>query len=200
APTDMAGGRIAFELAKMAGGGGFFFLGEILFLGKEGGGFVHARIRPPPLPGVGRGAGGRAGHLPDQKRVARGGRQGQSGSPPGDRFFSSYQVSDIAFRVLTINMRKKNLNSVKRLTQLSRHPRHLPGDIGLRPNSCVEAIMLRPDLSWWSAARAEIDQRARETRLRLEQLERLLISRVLPTQGAPGQLDHRRWPPFFPGG
>ena len=60
--------------------------------------------------------------------------------------------------------------------------------------------MLRPDLSWWSAARAEIDQRARETRLRLEQLERLLISRVLPTQGSPGQLDHRRGPRFFRGG
>jgi hypothetical protein len=60
--------------------------------------------------------------------------------------------------------------------------------------------MLRPDLSWWSAARAEIDQRARETRLRLEQLERLLISRVVPTQGSPGQLDHRRGPRFFRGG
>ena len=60
--------------------------------------------------------------------------------------------------------------------------------------------MLRPDLSWWSGARVEIDQRARETRLRLEHLERLLISRVLPTPSSPGQLDYRRGPRFFRGG
>jgi hypothetical protein len=60
--------------------------------------------------------------------------------------------------------------------------------------------MLRPDLWWWSAARVEIDHRARETRLRLEHLERLLISRVLPTRALPGQLDYRRGPRFFRGG
>jgi hypothetical protein len=60
--------------------------------------------------------------------------------------------------------------------------------------------MLRPDLSWWSATRVEIDQRARETRLRLEHLERLLISRVLPTRSWPDQLDYRRGPRFFRGG
>jgi hypothetical protein len=60
--------------------------------------------------------------------------------------------------------------------------------------------MLKPDLSWWSAARIEIDQRARETRLRLEHLERLLVSRVLPTRGWPGELDYRRGPRFFRGG
>ena len=58
--------------------------------------------------------------------------------------------------------------------------------------------MLRPDLSWWSAARVEIDQRARETRLRLEHLERLLISRVVPPQvvAAPARLS--AWATFFP--
>jgi hypothetical protein len=60
--------------------------------------------------------------------------------------------------------------------------------------------MLRPDLWWWSAARVEIDHRARETRLRLEHLERLLTSRVLPTRALPGQLDYRRGPRFFRGG
>ena len=60
--------------------------------------------------------------------------------------------------------------------------------------------MLRPDLWWWSATRVEIDQRARETRLRLEHLERLLISRVLPTPSSPGQPDYRRGPRFFRGG
>jgi hypothetical protein len=64
----------------------------------------------------------------------------------------------------------------------------------------MEAIMLRPDLWWWSAARVEIDHRARETRLRLEHLERLLISRVLPTRASPGQPDYRRGPRFFRGG
>jgi hypothetical protein len=60
--------------------------------------------------------------------------------------------------------------------------------------------MLRPDLWWWSAARVEIDHRARETRLRLEHLERLLISRVLATRSSPGQPDYRRGPRFFRGG
>ena len=40
--------------------------------------------------------------------------------------------------------------------------------------------MLSPDLWWSNAARVEIDHRARQARLRLEHLERLLISRVLP--------------------
>ena len=60
--------------------------------------------------------------------------------------------------------------------------------------------MLRPDLWWRSAARVEIDHRARETRLRLEHLERLLISRVLPTRSWPGRPDYRRGPRFFSGG
>ena len=38
------------------------------------------------------------------------------------------------------------------------------------------------DLWRWSATRVEIDQRAREARLRLEQLERLLMLRLLPTR------------------
>jgi hypothetical protein len=52
--------------------------------------------------------------------------------------------------------------------------------------------MLRPDLWWWNAARVDIDQRAREARLRLEHLERLLISRVLPTSRPRQALDQRR--------
>jgi len=60
--------------------------------------------------------------------------------------------------------------------------------------------MLRPNHGWWSAARAEIDDRAREARLRLEHLERLLISRVLPTQSGPRQVLHRRGLRFFRGG
>jgi hypothetical protein len=57
--------------------------------------------------------------------------------------------------------------------------------------------MLRPDLWSWSAARVEIDHRAREARLRLEHLERLLISRVLPTRSWPRRVLKRRGPRFF---
>jgi hypothetical protein len=60
--------------------------------------------------------------------------------------------------------------------------------------------MVKPEFWWWSAARAEIDQRAREARLRLEHLERLLISRVLPTQSGPSQVLHQRGLRFFRGG
>jgi hypothetical protein len=51
--------------------------------------------------------------------------------------------------------------------------------------------MLRPDLWCWNAARVEIDHRAREARLRLERLERLLIQRVLPTSQPRRALDRR---------
>ena len=57
--------------------------------------------------------------------------------------------------------------------------------------------MWRPDLWSWSAARAEIDHRARETRLRLEQIERLLISRVLPERAQPRPMPQRRGLRFF---
>jgi hypothetical protein len=60
--------------------------------------------------------------------------------------------------------------------------------------------MLRRDLWWWSAARVEIDHRAREARLRLEHLERLLILRVLPTRSWPRRLLQRRALRFFRGG
>jgi len=60
--------------------------------------------------------------------------------------------------------------------------------------------MWRPDLWSWSAARAEIDHRARETRLRLEQIERLLISRVLPERARPRPMPQRRGLRFFRGG
>ena len=51
--------------------------------------------------------------------------------------------------------------------------------------------MVKPDFWWWGAARAEIDQRAREARLRLEHLERLLILRVLPTSRPRRGFDRR---------
>src|SRR5260370_1968568 len=43
-------------------------------------------------------------------------------------------------------------------------------------------IMPRIDLWWPSAAGVEADQRAREARLRLQHLERLLALRILPAQ------------------
>ena len=61
-------------------------------------------------------------------------------------------------------------------------------------------IMLRPDLWSWSAARVEIDHRAREARLKLEQIERLLISRVLPALSQPRPMPQRRVLRFFRGG
>jgi hypothetical protein len=60
--------------------------------------------------------------------------------------------------------------------------------------------MFKPDLSRWSAARVEIDHRAREARLQLERIERLLILRVLPTQSRPRRMLDRRGLLFFRGG
>jgi len=51
--------------------------------------------------------------------------------------------------------------------------------------------MFRPDLWWWNAARVEIDYRARDARLRLEHLERLLILRVPPASRPRRTLDRR---------
>ena len=59
--------------------------------------------------------------------------------------------------------------------------------------------MVKPEFWWWGAARAEIDQRARDARLRLEQLERPLKLRVLPTS-RPRQVFDRRGLRFFRGG
>jgi hypothetical protein len=59
--------------------------------------------------------------------------------------------------------------------------------------------MLRPDFLSRSAARAEIDHRAREARLRLEHLERLWVVRVLPTS-RPKRVFDRRGLRFFSGG
>ena len=60
--------------------------------------------------------------------------------------------------------------------------------------------MSRTELAWWGAARIEIDHRAREARLRLEQLERLVLLHVLPPQ--PWRRWHGYWlrPRFFGGG
>ena len=60
--------------------------------------------------------------------------------------------------------------------------------------------MLKPEHWWWNAARVEIDQRARDARLRLEQIERLLISRVLPKRPQPRPIPRRRGLRFFRGG
>jgi len=60
--------------------------------------------------------------------------------------------------------------------------------------------MLRSDFCWWSAARAEIDHRAREARLRLEHLERLLVLRVVPTPSSREQVPDRQVLRFFRGG
>jgi hypothetical protein len=60
--------------------------------------------------------------------------------------------------------------------------------------------MLSSDFWWWSAARAEIDHRARDARLRLEHLERLLVSRVAPTRSPPRQVPDRQVLGFFRGG
>jgi hypothetical protein len=60
--------------------------------------------------------------------------------------------------------------------------------------------MFGSDHGWWNAARVEIDHRAREARLRLEHLERLLISRVLPTPSEPKRVVDRRGLRFFRAG
>jgi hypothetical protein len=51
--------------------------------------------------------------------------------------------------------------------------------------------MLSPDFLSRSVARSEIDHCAREARLRLERLERLLVLRVLPTSRPKRVLDRR---------
>jgi hypothetical protein len=60
--------------------------------------------------------------------------------------------------------------------------------------------MSRIDFWRWSASRVEIDQRAREARLRLEYLERLLMLRLLPAQSWLGRIHFGRGPRFFRGG
>jgi hypothetical protein len=60
--------------------------------------------------------------------------------------------------------------------------------------------MLRSDFWWWSAARFEIDHRAREARLRLEHLERLLVARVAPMRSPRKQVPDGQVLRFFRGG
>ena len=60
--------------------------------------------------------------------------------------------------------------------------------------------MLKPDFWLWSGARAEIDQRAREARLQLEQLERLLKSRMRRARSLRGEISYGRGLRFFFGG
>jgi hypothetical protein len=59
--------------------------------------------------------------------------------------------------------------------------------------------MSRIELRRWNATRVEIDHRAREARLRLECLERLLIMRALPTGSWVGRILFRREGRFFSG-
>jgi hypothetical protein len=61
-------------------------------------------------------------------------------------------------------------------------------------------IMSRIDLWRWSATRVEIDHRAREARLRLEHLERLLKMRTLPAQSWVSRTLYRREGRFFGAG
>jgi len=60
--------------------------------------------------------------------------------------------------------------------------------------------MSRIDLWRWSATRVEIDHRAREARLRLEHLERLLVMRALPAQSWVSRILYRREGRFYSGG
>jgi hypothetical protein len=60
--------------------------------------------------------------------------------------------------------------------------------------------MGKPGSWWWSAARAEIDQRARDARLKLEQVERLLKLPAPPAQSAPTRALDQRVLRFFRGG
>jgi hypothetical protein len=59
--------------------------------------------------------------------------------------------------------------------------------------------MSRIDLWRRSAARVEIDHRAREARLRLEHLERLLIMRARPARSWVSRILYRREARFFGG-
>ncbi len=59
--------------------------------------------------------------------------------------------------------------------------------------------MARIDLWRWSATRVEIDHRAREARLRLEHLERLLLMRALPARSWVSRILFRREGHFFGG-
>jgi hypothetical protein len=52
--------------------------------------------------------------------------------------------------------------------------------------------MSRTDFWRWSATRIEIDHRAREARLRLDRLERLLMLRLTSTRPWPKGLSHPR--------
>jgi hypothetical protein len=60
-------------------------------------------------------------------------------------------------------------------------------------------VMSRTDLGRWSAARVEIDHRAREARRQLEHLERVLLMRALPTQPWMKWLLYRRGVHLFNG-
>jgi hypothetical protein len=61
----------------------------------------------------------------------------------------------------------------------------------------MEGAMLKAILCNKSASRVEIDQRVRDARLRLEQIERLLVSRAAVTasslSGASGKLSEVFW-------
>jgi hypothetical protein len=105
----VTGRGIALKLAEVAGEGDLLIVGDVLFTKDEDSVSVHPGLDRRHLRGAKRAAAVDAGNLTGKYRMQRADRNRHGGSPPGDRFLSSYQVSDIAFRLLTINTRKKNL-------------------------------------------------------------------------------------------
>lgn len=76
---------------------------------------------------------------------------------------------------------KKNICNVSYLTLPSRRTRHLfDALIFARASVMWRTSMPITELAEQSAPRAELDQRSREARLRLEQVERRLVVRPLP--------------------
>src|ERR1700747_2826519 len=78
---------------------------------------------------------------------------------------------------------QKIFGGVRCLTSWPPRAHHLRGAPRSGQGVCdVEDHMPRTDLLEQSAPRAELDQRSREARLRLEQVERLWVARPLPSR------------------
>jgi len=105
--ADVAGGRIVLELAKVPGKGDLLIIADVLLAEHKDGVLVHPGFDRRHLFGVERAAAVDPGDFSDKHRMQRADRNGHRGFLPEDRFLSSYQVGDIAFRLLTINTRKK---------------------------------------------------------------------------------------------
>jgi hypothetical protein len=96
APADVAGGRIALELAKVAGESDLLFIGDVLLAEYENGVLVHPRLDRHHLLGVQRAAAVDPGDLAGKHRMQWTDRNGHRGLLPDDRLLLSYQASDIA--------------------------------------------------------------------------------------------------------